>query len=429
MADINLDDLLAAKKKETASTDLDLVPSEEIERVTRQVEQLSPEERKKVDAIKDNLDLTDSGSALQFGAAAQKDVAEFSDSILSRVRGKDSGEVGALLGELLTRIKGFEPEEEKSFLDKIPFLGKAKDKVENAMTQYQTLSTQIDRIEASLDKSRADMMKDIATFDGLYEKNLEYFKSLQLYIVAGEEKLTELQQTTLPKLRRQAAESSDPMAAQVVNDFETSVSRFEKKLHDLKTSKIIAIHTAPQIRLIQNSDKDLVDRIQSAIYNTIPLWKNQIVIALGLARQQKVIVCPNGVFLSGDVHVWGVDGHAALRIDGTVVVLVVSDGQTLTLLSDGEVFVSIYHVLVARQIDGTTPEPDVVRFDSFLSLERLDGEVGVAIERVDVDGGSVCVGHSQCVVAFLLDAQIIITCDFGQGEVGVHVQNGECGDF
>ncbi len=289
MADINLDDLLAAKKKETASTDLDLVPSEEIERVTRQVEQLSPEERKKVDAIKDNLDLTDSGSALQFGAAAQKDVAEFSDSILSRVRGKDSGEVGALLGELLTRIKGFEPEEEKSFLDKIPFLGKAKDKVENAMTQYQTLSTQIDRIEASLDKSRADMMKDIATFDGLYEKNLEYFKSLQLYIVAGEEKLTELQQTTLPKLRRQAAESSDPMAAQVVNDFETSVSRFEKKLHDLKTSKIIAIHTAPQIRLIQNSDKDLVDRIQSAIYNTIPLWKNQIVIALGLARQQKVI--------------------------------------------------------------------------------------------------------------------------------------------
>ena len=290
MADINLDDLLQNKKKDAGETTaLDLPPAEEIERVTRKVEQLTPEERRRVETIKESLDLTDSGATLQFGAAAQKDIADFSDGVLSRVRAKDSGEVGALLGDLVSKIKGFEPEEEKGFLQKIPILGSALSKGENMMAQYQTLSSQIDRIEASLDKSRVDMMKDIAAFDGLYEKNLDYFKALQLYIVAGEEKLEEMHTVTLPKLRRQAAESTDPMAAQVVNDFEASVGRFEKKLHDLKLSKIIAIQTAPQIRLIQNSDRDLVDRIQSAIYNTIPLWKNQIVIALGLTRQQKVI--------------------------------------------------------------------------------------------------------------------------------------------
>lgn len=290
MADINLDDLLQSKRQEgVTETALEIPPAEEIERVTRKVEKLTPEERNKVETIKNSLDLRDSGATLQFGAAAQKDIAEFSDGVLSRVRAKDSGEVGALLGDLVSKIKGFEPEEEKSFLQKIPILGSALGKAGDMMAQYQTLSAQIDRIEASLDKSRVDMMKDIAAFDGLYEKNLDYFKALQLYIVAGEEKLDEMNGTVLPKLRRQAAESTDPMAAQVVSDFEASVTRFEKKLHDLKLSKIIAIQTAPQIRLIQNSDKDLVDRIQSAIYNTIPLWKNQIVIALGLTRQQKVI--------------------------------------------------------------------------------------------------------------------------------------------
>ncbi len=290
MADINLDDLLAARKKETGDTAVpDLPPREEIERIAKKVEQLTPEDRRKVDAIKESLDLTDSGASLQFGAAAQKDIAEFSDSVLARVRAKDSGEVGALLGELVSKIKGFEPEEDKGFLKKIPLLGDALGKAGDMMAQYQTLSTQIAHIEASLDKSRAGLMKDIATFDGLYEKNLDYFKGLQLYIVAGEEKLAEMRGTTLPKLHRQAAESADPMAAQVVSDFEAGVERFEKKLHDLKLSKMIAIQTAPQIRLIQNSDKDLVDRVQSAIYNTIPLWKNQIVIALGLSRQQKVI--------------------------------------------------------------------------------------------------------------------------------------------
>ena len=148
---------------------------------------------------------------------------------------------------------------------------------------------QVDKIQGELDKARMTMLKDIVMFDNMYERNLEYFKELQLYIKAGEEKIVELQEKTIPKLRMEVMNSQNQMAVQVVNDFENAVSRFEKKIHDLKLSKTIAIQTAPQIRLIQNNDKVLVDKVQSAIYNTIPLWKSQIVIALGLAKQQKVL--------------------------------------------------------------------------------------------------------------------------------------------
>ncbi len=292
MADINLEDLMRNRQRETgeaAGALAEVEPAAVAERFTRQVETLTPEERRQVDTIKENIDLMDSTTPLSFGAAAQKDIASFSDSILSSVRTKDGGDVGQLLGELVTKVKGFEPTEEKSFFSKLPIIGSLRDKAENLMEGYTKLSTQVDRIQAALEKSKMRMMKDVAMFDGLYEKNLAYFKSLQLYIQAGEEKLQEMKSVTLPKLRQQAAESNDPMAVQVVNDFENSVERFEKKVHDLKISKTIAIQTAPQIRLIQNNDKVLVDRVQTAIYNTIPLWKNQMVIALGLQRQQQVL--------------------------------------------------------------------------------------------------------------------------------------------
>ena len=292
MADINLEDLMRNRQRETGETagvPVEAEPAVVVEKFTRQVETLTPEERRQVDTIKNSINLMDSTTALSYGTAAQKDIASFSDSILSSVRTKDGGEVGQLLGELVTKVKGFEPTEEKSFFSRLPIIGSLKDKAENLMEGYTKLSTQVDRIQAALEKSKMSMMKDVAMFDGLYEKNLSYFKSLQLYIQAGEEKLQEMKTVTLPKLRQQAAESSDPMAVQVVSDFENSVERFEKKVHDLKISKTIAIQTAPQIRLIQNNDKVLVDRVQTAIYNTIPLWKNQMVIALGLQRQQQVL--------------------------------------------------------------------------------------------------------------------------------------------
>ncbi|MDD6219106.1 MAG: toxic anion resistance protein [Selenomonadaceae bacterium] len=289
MADISLDKLLQAKSATTADVTPILAPQQEIEKVTRQTELLTPEERKQVDAIKEGFDITDSSQALQFGNAAQKNLADFSDSILAQVRTKDSGYVGELLTDLSTKIDEFSQNETKGFMKKLPIIGKLVNKADGLVSAYDKLSVKVDKIQAELEKSKLAMMKDIIMFDSLYDKNLEYFKSLQLYIQAGEEKLSELRTITLPKLRQEAAVSSDPMAGQVVADFENTVDRFEKKVHDLKLSKTIAIQTAPQLRLIQNNDRMLVERVQSAIYNAIPLWKNQIIIALGLSRQQQLL--------------------------------------------------------------------------------------------------------------------------------------------
>ena len=289
MADISLDKLLQAKSATTAEVTPILAPQQEIEKVTRQTELLTPEERKQVDAIKESLDITDSSQALQFGNAAQKNLADFSDSILAQVRTKDSGYVGELLTDLSTKIDEFSQNETKGFMKKLPIIGKLVNKADGLVSAYDKLSVKVDKIQSELEKSKLAIMKDIIMFDSLYDKNLEYFKSLQLYIQAGEEKLSELRTITLPKLRQEAAVSSDPMAGQVVADFENTVDRFEKKVHDLKLSKTIAIQTAPQLRLIQNNDRMLVERVQSAIYNAIPLWKNQIIIALGLSRQQQLL--------------------------------------------------------------------------------------------------------------------------------------------
>ena len=289
MADISLDKLLQAKSATTADVTPILAPQQEIEKITRQTELLTPEERKQVDAIKEGLDITDSSQALQFGNAAQKNLADFSDSILAQVRTKDSEYVGELLTDLSTKIDEFSQNETKGFMKKLPIIGKLVNKADGLVSAYDKLSVKVDKIQSELEKSKLAMMKDIIMFDSLYDKNLEYFKSLQLYIQAGEEKLSELRTITLPKLRQEAAVSSDPMAGQVVADFENTVDRFEKKVHDLKLSTTIAIQTAPQLRLIQNNDRMLVERVQSAIYNAIPLWKNQIIIALGLSRQQQLL--------------------------------------------------------------------------------------------------------------------------------------------
>ena len=291
MAEINLDALLAKKKSEAQTQAVVPVePEKEIATVTQQVETLSPAELAKVQSIKDGIDLTDSSTSLSFGAPAQKEIAQFSDSILAKVRTKDSGEVGSLLNDLVSKVKGFDvTKKNDSFLSNLPIIGSLMSKADDMMQGYEKLSTQVEKIQSGLESAKVKMMEDVVMFDTLYKKNLAYFKDLQLYIRAGEEKLDEMRTSTLPKLREQAAASGDPMAVQVVSDFEQSVDRFEKKLHDLKLSKTLAIQTAPQIRLIQNNDRALIDRVQSAIYHTIPLWKNQLVIALGLSRQKEVI--------------------------------------------------------------------------------------------------------------------------------------------
>ncbi|MBR4905193.1 MAG: toxic anion resistance protein [Selenomonadaceae bacterium] len=292
MADINLEDLMAQKKSGASQSQAitPVEPAKEIEKVTQQIETLSPQELAKVQSIKDGINFMDSSMPLSFGAPAQKEIAQFSDSILTKVRTKDSGEVGVLLNDLVGKVKGFDVTKKKGgFLSSLPIIGSIVNKAEDVMQGYEKLSTQVEKIQSGLENSKVKMMEDVVMFDTLYQKNLEYFKELQLYIRAGEEKLDEMRTITLPKLRTQASESGDPMAVQVVSDFEQSVDRFEKKIHDLKLSKTLAIQTAPQIRLIQNNDRVLIDRVQSAIYHTIPLWKNQMVIALGLTRQKETI--------------------------------------------------------------------------------------------------------------------------------------------
>ena len=284
-------DALTKRKAEAQSPQVETAPtSAQTDAVRRAVEALTPEERAKAEEIKNGIDLMDSQTAILYGVGAQRNLAEFSDNILANVRNKDTGYVGDLMGELVEKVRDVGVDEaEGGVLDKLPFLRSAARAVRRLLARYEKIEVQIDRIQRDLEEARMQMLKDIAMFDGLYEKNLEYFRGLQVYIVAGEEKLRETREETLPRLRAEAQAKGDPMSAQVVRDFEDTVDRFEKKLHDLKLSKSIAIQTAPQIRLIQNNDKLLVDKIQTAILSTIPLWKGQIVIALGLARQQSAL--------------------------------------------------------------------------------------------------------------------------------------------
>lgn len=284
-------DALTKRKAEAQSPQVETAPTPaQADAVRRAVEALTPEERAKAEEIKNGIDLMDSQTAILYGVGAQRNLAEFSDNILANVRNKDTGYVGDLMGELVEKVRDVGVDEaEGGFLDKLPFLRSAARAVRRLLARYEKIEVQIDRIQRDLEEARMQMLKDIAMFDGLYEKNLEYFRGLQVYIVAGEEKLRETREETLPRLRAEAQAKGDPMSAQVVRDFEDTVDRFEKKLHDLMLSKAIAIQTAPQIRLIQNNDKLLVDKIQTAILSTIPLWKGQIVIALGLARQQSAL--------------------------------------------------------------------------------------------------------------------------------------------
>ena len=283
MSEITMEALMRAKEKEMEETLPAQEPAEEA---------LTPQERQRVDEIKKEIDFLDPQTDVQYGVGAQRNIADFSQRILGQVRTKDSGTAGELLLELSEKVRNSDVAKignNEGILDKIPFLKSAKDRIRRFQAQYETLEVQVARIEGELEKARMEMLKDINMFETLYQKNLEYFRELECYITAGEEKVAEVRQETLPGLRQEAAESGDPMAAQVLRDFEDTVNRFEKKLHDMKLSRTIAIQTAPQIKMIQNNDKMLVDKIQTAVLNTIPVWKSQIVIALGLYRQQKTL--------------------------------------------------------------------------------------------------------------------------------------------
>lgn len=285
MAEINLAALANAKKQE-------MEPETTVAQNSRETSiTFTEEERKRIDEIKNSIDFLDTQNTVQYGIGAQRKLTEFTDSILSTVKSKDGGEVGNLLSDLAIEIRSLDTDKlvKEGILDKIPVLKNAVNNVKKLKERYTKAEVQIDRIEAALEKSRMEMLKDIGVFDIMYQENLNCFRELEIYIEAGKERVEEIKTDTIPALQAEAAASGNPMDAQLVKDFQDTVDRFEKKIYDLELSRTISIQSAPQIKLIQNNDRVLVDKIQTAILNTIPIWKSQFVIAMGLSNQQRVL--------------------------------------------------------------------------------------------------------------------------------------------
>lgn len=253
------------------------------------MQDLNEEEKAKFNDIYNNFNIEDNKSIIEFGTEAQRDIALFSDTILDSIRAKDSGYVGDILSDLMLKLDDLKVKNISSsggYFEKIPFLKNFATSIKKFMNRYERLSSELDKIIQQLDESRVQLLKDVTMLDNLYEKNLDYMKALNVYIMAGQKKVEELKEHELPVLMQKAAESPDPALSQKAKDLSQQINRFEKKLHDLKLSRMISLQTAPQIRLIQSNDQVLVEKIQTSILNTIPLWKNQVVIAISLFRQK-----------------------------------------------------------------------------------------------------------------------------------------------
>ena len=255
---------------------------------------LSPEEQKMVQDFAEKIDLTNSQMILQYGAASQKKLSDFSDSALSRVRTKDMGETGELITQLIGELKGFDAtaENQKGFLG---FFKKKSNELEALKVKYDKADVNVERIKAQLEDHQVTLMKDIAMLDKMYQLNLVYFKELSMYILAGKKKLAEVRANELQQAMDKAKVSGLPEDAQAARDLADQCERFEKKLYDLELTRNISLQMGPQIRLLQNNNTMMAEKIQSTIVNTIPLWKNQMVLALGLAHSQQAMQAERAV--------------------------------------------------------------------------------------------------------------------------------------
>ena len=254
---------------------------------------LTEQEKKAVEEFSKKIDITDTNMVLQYGAAAQKSVAGFSENALSNVRSKDLGQVGADLSELVVQLKGFGAEEEKKGLAGL--FRKAGNKLESMKAQYSKVEANVDRIAQSLEQHQITLMKDIAMFDQMYELNLKYYKELTMYILAGKRRLEEVRAGRLEELRVKAEQTGLAEDAQAYNDMVNLCNRFEKKLHDLELTRMISVQMGPQTRLLQNNDTQMVEKIQSSLVNTIPLWKSQMVLALGMEHSRQATAAQSAV--------------------------------------------------------------------------------------------------------------------------------------
>ena len=242
---------------------------------------LTPEEQKMVNDFAAKIDIENTNQILQYGAGTQKKMADFSDTALENVKTQDLGEIGELISNVVGELKDFDEQEEGKFFG---FFRKQTSKIENLKNKYDKAQANVEKITDSLQQHQVRLMKDSAMLDKMYEQNLNYFKELTMYILAGKKKLEETRNGKLAEMKNKAALSGLPEDAQAARDLDEKCSRFEKKLHDLELTRTIAMQTAPQIRLIQNNDTVMVEKIQTTIVNTIPLWKSQMVLALGIAH-------------------------------------------------------------------------------------------------------------------------------------------------
>ena len=270
-------------------------PAEEEEKVEEQapvekldLSNLSEAEQAAVREFSEKIDVLNTEQGMNYGGAAQKNISEFSDAALATVRTKDLGEVGNMLGDLVVELKGlnFDAEEKKGFLG---LFKKSQQGLASLKAQYDKAEVNVDKIVDSLEKHEVVLLKDISMMDKMYEKNEEYMKELTMYILAGKLKIQHLRQVELPELVKKANESNQPEDAQAANDFANMIGRFEKKIHDLELTRMISVQMAPQIRMVQNNDSLMVEKIRTSIVNTIPLWKNQMVMALSLYHSEQAM--------------------------------------------------------------------------------------------------------------------------------------------
>lgn len=246
---------------------------------------LSPEERAMINGWVEKIDLTNSGMIMAYGTGAQNKIAKFSDSALENIKTKDLGEMGDLLSSVVVQLKGFEEEEDdKGFMS---FFKKKSNKITALKAKYDAAEVNVDKIVDALNRHQIQLLKDVGMLDQMYEENKNYFKELSMYIIAGKKKIAKVKEEELPALIAKASESGLPEDAQAANDLAALLNRFEKKVHDLELTRMVSIQMAPQIRLVQNNDTIMAEKIQSTIVNTIPLWKSQMVLALGVAHSNQ----------------------------------------------------------------------------------------------------------------------------------------------
>ena len=254
---------------------------------------LTKEEQQAVKSFAEQIDISNSQQILTYGAAAQKNIADFSESALESVRTKDMGEIGDMITGLVKELKSIETPEQKKGIAAL--FQRAGNSIENMKLQYSKAETNVDRISGALEEHQRVLMKDVAIMDQMYDKNLDYYKQLTMYILAGREKIAHERNVTLADLRQKAQQSGKPEDAQTVNDYANLIDRFEKKIHDLELTRIVSLQMGPQIRMLQNNDTLMIEKIQTSLVNTIPLWKSQMVLNLGIQHSREAVEAQRAV--------------------------------------------------------------------------------------------------------------------------------------